>query len=127
MSDPLARYIEAATGLTKVTRETAEKVVRGLVEQGQTAARDPQELVEQLVERSQANRQALVGIVRSETKRAVKRMGLATQADVERLQRQVGDLRRNLRQTEAEAGAGGDAGDSGSEDESESGTGEDGS
>lgn len=123
MSEPLARYIEAATGLTKMTRETAEKVVRGLVEQGQTAARDPQELVEQLVERSQANRQALVGIVRSETKRAVKRMGLATQADVERLQRQVGDLRRKLR--EAEAGDG--AGDSASDDDTEGGTGEDGS
>lgn len=105
MSDPLARYIEAATGLTKMTRDTAEKVVRSLVEQGQTAASDPQQLVEQLVERSQANRQALIGIVRSETKRAVKRMGLATQADLERLQRQVGDLRREVRGAETGGGA----------------------
>lgn len=126
MSDPLARYIEAATGLTKTTRDTAEKVVRSLVEQGQTAASDPQQLVEQLVERSQANRQALIGIVRSETKRAVKRMGLATQADLERLQRQVGDLRRELR--EAEGGGGTHEGSAaGSDGDTATGTEEDGS
>lgn len=99
----MARYVEMAAGLTRATREAAEKVVRGLVEQGQTAVRDPQELVEQLVERSQENRQALAGIIRSETRRAVKRMGFATQRDLERVQRQMTDLRKRLRDAEREA------------------------
>lgn len=120
MSDPLARYVEMAAGLTRATRDTAEKVVRGLVEQGQTAVRDPQELVEQLVERSQENRQALVGIVRSETRRAVKRMGFATQRDLERVQRQLTDLRKRLREAEGEARRAA-AGGSGSDEEGDGG------
>lgn len=102
MSDAFNRYLEAASGISKVTKQTAEGLVKSLVEQGQLAARNPQELVENLVERSHENREALLTMVRSETKRAVKRMGLATQNDVERLQRQVGDLRRRLREAEAE-------------------------
>lgn len=102
MSDAFNRYLEAASGISKVTKQTAEGIVKSLVEQGQLAARNPQELVENLVERSHENREALLTMVRSETKRAVKRMGLATQNDVERLQRQVGDLRRRLREAEAE-------------------------
>ncbi len=100
MSDAFSRYVEAATGLTKVTKATAEGIVRNLVEQGQLAASNPQELVEGLLERSQENRETLANIVRSETERAVRRMGLATRNDVERLQRQVGDLRRKLREAE---------------------------
>jgi polyhydroxyalkanoate synthesis regulator phasin len=102
-SDPVGRYVDMAAGLTRATRDTAEKVVRGLVEQSQTAVRDPQELVEQLLERSQENRQALLSIVRSESRRAVKRMGFATQTDLERVQRQVADLRRKLREAERAA------------------------
>lgn len=103
MSDALNKYIEAATGITKVTKDTAEKIVKNLVEQGQAATRNPQEAVETLMERSQENRQAMVALVRGETKRVIQRMGLATQDEVERLQRQVADLRKRLREAEQDA------------------------
>jgi polyhydroxyalkanoate synthesis regulator phasin len=107
VNDALNRYIEAAAGFTQVTKDTAEKIVRNLVRQGETATRNPQEMVEQLVERSQENREAMTALVRSETKRMVKRMGLATQTDVDRLQRQVADLRRKLAKAQESADAAG--------------------
>lgn len=110
MNDALNRYVQAATGFTQVTKDTAEKIVKNLIKQGETATKNPQELVEQLVERSQENREAMTALVRSETKRMVKRMGFATQTDVERLQRQVADLRRKLSAAEEQAAGGGEQG-----------------
>lgn len=99
-SDPLSRYLEAAMGLTDLTRKRAEQVVRGLLKQGE-AADNPRELVENLLERSQENRDTLVALVRGETRRAMKAMGLATTNDVERLEQQLRALRRQLAESEA--------------------------
>lgn len=101
-NDPLSRYLEAAMGLTDLTRKRAEKVVRGLIEQGE-AADNPRELVENLLERSQENREILVALVRGETRRVMKAMGLATSNDVERLEQQVKALRRQLAETDERA------------------------
>ncbi|MGH3441786.1 MAG: hypothetical protein ACRDUY_07030 [Nitriliruptorales bacterium] len=101
MIDPLRRYVEAATGLTQVTKSAAERIVKNLVQQGAAAGNNPQELVEHLLERSRENREALMTTVRSETRRLVKSMGVASQDDVERLEDEVRELRRKLRESEA--------------------------
>ncbi len=89
MNEALTRYVEAATGITQITRNRAERLVKTLIEQGELAARNPQELVANLLERSQDNREALVALVRSETRRAVRAMGLATREEMERLERRL--------------------------------------
>lgn len=101
--DPLSRYLEAAMGLTDLTRRRAEKLVRSVLEQGE-AAGNPKELVEDLLERSNENRGALVTLIRGETRRAMKAMGLATTNDVERLEQQLKALRRQLADAQEDAG-----------------------
>ena len=102
--DPLSRYFEAAMGLTDLTRQRAEKLVRNVMAQGE-AAGNPRELVENLLERSTENREALATLVRGETKRAMKAMGLATQNDVERLEQQLRAVRRQLAEASEERAA----------------------
>lgn len=102
--DPLSRYFEAAMGLTELTRKRAEKLVRNVMAQGE-AAGNPRELVENLLERSTENREALTTLVRGETKRAMKAMGLATQNDVERLEQQLRAVRRQLAEADEERAA----------------------
>ena len=101
MADALRKYMEAAAGFTNVTRASAEKLVKNLVKQGGAAAENAQELVGHLVERSSENREALTSIVRSETEKVVKRMGFATQAEVQRLERQVARLRDQAAKAES--------------------------
>lgn len=101
--DPLSRYFEAAMGLTDLTRKRAERLVRNLVEQGQEAG-NPRELVENLLARSNENRGTLAALIRGETERAMKAMGLATSNDVERLEQQVRALRRQLADAQEQAG-----------------------
>ena len=102
-SDALSRYIEAAAGVTQVTKARAEQIVKQLTKQTQAISGPASGLVEDLLERSRENREALSALVRTETDRAIKAMGLATRGDVDRLQRQVADLKRRLSESDTAA------------------------
>lgn len=90
------RYLDAASGLTSLTAAKAEQVIKQLVRSGEAAGDQASELVDDLLERSRANRASLTSFVRAEVERAVKAAGVASAADLERLQKQVADLRREL-------------------------------
>lgn len=89
MRDPFSRYVETAT---QVTRQTAERIVRSLWKQGEGTGEKG--LVDDLLERSQGNREAIAELVRAETKRVISAMGLATRDDVERLEQEIAELRQ---------------------------------
>jgi polyhydroxyalkanoate synthesis regulator phasin len=99
----LQRYLDAASGLTNLTTSKAEQVVKGLVRTGETAGDQAGDLVRDLLERQQRNREAVASLVKSETSRAVRALGLATGTEVQRLQKQVADLKRELTRVEREA------------------------
>jgi polyhydroxyalkanoate synthesis regulator phasin len=100
----LQRYLEAASGITNLTTAKAEQVVKGLVRSGEAAGDQAETLVRDLVDRQQRNRDAVVALVKAETTRAVRAMGLATGTEVERLQKQVADLKRELTRVERDTG-----------------------
>lgn len=102
MNKAWQKYLDMASGLTNVTRKRAEQVVRSLVKQGEIAADRTEKAVDELLSRSESNRKAVASIVRSETERAVGRLGLARQKDVEKLERKIDKLER-------QSGAGGSA------------------
>lgn len=106
MKEPLSRYVETAT---QVTRDTAEKIVQSFRRQGEAATENAQGLVDDLRERSQENREAIAGLVRMETKRVINAMGLATREDVERLEQEIAELRRSVIQEGADVGRRGSA------------------
>jgi polyhydroxyalkanoate synthesis regulator phasin len=105
MNKALQRYLDAASGITNLTTNKAEQVVKGLVRSGEAAGDQAEHMVKDLLDRQQRNRDAIVALVKSETTRAVRAMGLATGTEVERLQKQVADLKRELTRVEREAAA----------------------
>lgn len=86
------RYLEIASGLTNVTRKKAETAVKGLVKRGEIAAERTEKAVDDLLTRSEQNRKVLSDLVSQETERNVKRLGLATKKDLDRLERKVDRL-----------------------------------
>lgn len=94
MNKAWQKYLDMASGLTNVTRKRAEQVVRSLVKQGEIATDRTEKAVDELLSRSESNRKAVASIVRSETERAVSRLGLARQKDVEKLERKIDKLER---------------------------------
>jgi polyhydroxyalkanoate synthesis regulator phasin len=105
MNKALQRYVEAASGLTNLTTHKAEQIAKQLVKSGEAATDNVGDIVEELLERQKKNREAMAALVKSETTRAVRAMGLATNTEVERLQKQVADLKRELSRVERERGS----------------------
>ena len=112
MNSSLQRYLDAVTGVTELTRSRAEQVVKQLVKSGEAAGDQVGDLVDDLLDRQRKNREAVAELVRNETVRAVHGMGLATTKEVDRLQKQVADLKRELGRVERDAASG--AGSTGS-------------
>lgn len=104
MNPALQRYVDAASGLTNLTTAKAEQVAKQLVRSGEAAQDQVGEIVDDLLERQKKNREAVVSLVRSETDRAVRAMGLATTREVEGLQREVASLKRELNRVEGQVG-----------------------
>ena len=102
MNKAVQRYLDAASGLGNLTTAKAEQVVKQMVNAGEAAGDQAQDLVKELLERQQRNREAVSALVKAETTRAVRAMGLATGTEVERLQKQVADLKRELSRVERE-------------------------
>jgi polyhydroxyalkanoate synthesis regulator phasin len=98
----MQRYVEAASGLTNLTTAKAEQIAKQLVKSGEAYTDQVGDIVDDLLERQKKNREAMAALVKSETTRAVRAMGLATSTEVERLQKQVADLKRELSRVERE-------------------------
>lgn len=105
MNSSVQRYLEAASGLTNLTAAKAEQVVKQMVKSGEAAGDQVGDLVDDLLERQRKNRETVTALVQSETKRAVRAMGLATTTEMERLQKQVADLKRELARVQREEAA----------------------
>jgi len=94
----IQRYLEAVSGVTALTRSSAERVVRQLVRQGEVASDQVGDTVQDLLDRSRRNREELGMLVTAEVQRVVRSMGLATSDEVLALRKQVADLKRELAQ-----------------------------
>lgn len=96
MNSALQKYVEAASGLTQLTKANAERITKQLVKQGEVASSQVSDFASDLLEKSRKNRETLTTMINAEIQRAIKSMGLATQDEVVRLQKQVADLKRQL-------------------------------
>ncbi len=96
MNPAIQKYLEAASSFTTMTTAKAEKIAKQMVKSGEAAGDQVGELVDDLLERQKKNQEAVTSLVKSETTRAVKAMGVASSDEVERLQKQVADLKREV-------------------------------
>ncbi len=106
MLDDVRSYLQMASGLTEATTAKARDVVSGLLAHGimlgAKAMPDPQvvgqvqDLAEDLVTTSKANREALTGLIRTEVDKAVARMGFVREDELAALRRHVQRLESEL-------------------------------
>ena len=94
-------YLELAIGATDATRKKATKAVRRLVGKGAVSAEQLQNMAEDLVKTSAANRDAMTKLVRYELDRALGAVGLATAEEVAGLTARVRELEAQLKAAKA--------------------------
>ena len=91
--DFFTRYLEIGASLLGMTRERAEAIVRDLVASGEMAKSQATKAADRLVDRGKAASEELSELVRREIRQQVSALGLATQADVARLEAQIEELK----------------------------------
>ena len=95
---PSAReqYLQALASLSDLTRTQAERVASLLAKQGEVQTAQVNRVAEDLMHRTQKNREILTRLVQREVKRQLGVLGMASRDEVARLQQRVRALEQEL-------------------------------
>ncbi len=104
-SDVLKRYLDEGMKFTQMTQARAESIVNRLVRTGELQADEAQSAVQELVDRSRKNTERLLASIRKEVAGQVHGLGLATKADISRLEKRIDAIARAGRATAPKAAA----------------------
>ena len=88
-NDLLKRYLDAGMAFTQMTRERAEAIIKDFVKAGEIPRKRANESIEELVERSRKNTEALVTLIQDQIKDQLGALGIATKDDIARLERKI--------------------------------------
>jgi 4-nitrophenyl phosphatase len=91
-NDVLKRYLDAGLAFTAVTQARAEALVKDLVKAGEVQADQAREAVTDLLERSRKNSEKLLETVRDEVKTQITNLGLASKADLDKMEARLATL-----------------------------------
>jgi polyhydroxyalkanoate synthesis regulator phasin len=83
------QYLQAMASFTEMTRTRAEQLASRLARQGELQSGQVGRFAEDLVRRTQRNRETMSRLIQREVKRQLSVMGIATRDEVARLQQRV--------------------------------------
>jgi polyhydroxyalkanoate synthesis regulator phasin len=90
------QYLQAMASLTEITRSNAERLASRLAKQGELQTGQVGRFAEDLVRRTQRNREILSRLVQREVKRQLSVLGIATRDEVSRLHQRVRALEQEV-------------------------------
>jgi polyhydroxyalkanoate synthesis regulator phasin len=88
-SDLFKRYLDAGIAFTEMTRERAQAIVKEWVNAGEVPMQRADDFIEDIVERSRQNTAAIVSLVQAQVQDQLGALGLATKADIARLEAKI--------------------------------------
>ena len=89
MASGREQYLQALASLSDLTRAQAERVAALLAKQGEVQSAQVGRVAEDLMRRTQKNREIMTRLVQREVKRQLGVLGMATRDEVARLQQRV--------------------------------------
>jgi polyhydroxyalkanoate synthesis regulator phasin len=92
-SNVLKRYLDAGMAFTAITQAKAEAIVKDLVKTGEVQAEQAQAVAADLLDRSRRNTEALVEQVSKQIAASAENLGLATLADLARVEKLIAKVR----------------------------------
>ncbi|MCB1039600.1 MAG: hypothetical protein KDA94_08745 [Acidimicrobiales bacterium] len=90
---PFKKYLDAGMAFTALTQSKAEALVKDLVKTGEVQTEQAQAVVADLLERSRKNTEALIDQIRTEIAASAENLGLATIADITRLEKLIAAIK----------------------------------
>jgi polyhydroxyalkanoate synthesis regulator phasin len=99
------QYLQALASLSDLTRTQAERVAALLAKQGEVQSAQVGRVAEDLMRRTQKNRETMSRLVQREVKRQLGVLGMATRDEVARLQQRVRALEQEVERASKAAAA----------------------
>jgi polyhydroxyalkanoate synthesis regulator phasin len=99
------QYLQALASLSDLTRAQAERVAGLLAKQGEVQSAQVGRVAEDLMRRTQKNREILSRLVQREVKRQLGVLGMATRDEVARLQQRVRALEQAVERSSTTTGS----------------------
>ena len=96
MASGREQYLQALASLSDLTRGQADRVAALLAKQGEVQSAQVGRVAEDLMRRTQKNREIMTRLVQREVKRQLGVLGMATRDEVARLQQRVRALEQEL-------------------------------
>jgi polyhydroxyalkanoate synthesis regulator phasin len=96
MASGREQYLQALASLSDLTRAQAERVAGLLAKQGEVQSAQVSRVAEDLMRRTQKNREIMTRLVQREVKRQLGMLGMATRDEVARLHQRVHALEQEL-------------------------------
>jgi polyhydroxyalkanoate synthesis regulator phasin len=90
------QYLQALASLSDMTRSQAERVAALLAKQGEVQSAQVGRVAEDLMRRTQKNREIMSRLVQREVKRQLGVLGMATRDEVARLQQRIRALEQEV-------------------------------
>jgi polyhydroxyalkanoate synthesis regulator phasin len=90
------QYLQALASLSDMTRSQAERVAALLAKQGEVQTAQVGRVAEDLMRRTQKNREIMSRLVQREVKRQLGVLGMATRDEVARLQQRIRALEQEV-------------------------------
>lgn len=87
--DLFKRYLDAGMAFTEMTRGRAESIVKDLVAAGEVPRKRAEEYIDELVNRSRQNTEAVVALVQAQVRDQLGLLGIATKDDIARLEAKI--------------------------------------
>jgi polyhydroxyalkanoate synthesis regulator phasin len=100
------QYLQALASLSDLTRAQADRVAGLLAKQGEVQSAQVGRVAEDLMRRTQKNREIMTRLVQREVKRQLGVLGMATRDEVARLQQRVRALEQELERASRAAASG---------------------
>ena len=105
MANGREQYLQALASLSDLTRTQAERVAALLAKQGEVQSAQVGRVAEDLMRRTQKNRETMSRLVQREVKRQLGVLGMATRDEVARLQQRVRALEQEVERASKAAAA----------------------
>lgn len=102
LSESFKRWLLAGVGLAVLTKEKMEEAVHELIRQGEVSKEEGKELLDNLMEKAEAERKELSNRVNEEVQKVLKGVGLVRTEDVDQLKEQIQELEKRLGRLEGE-------------------------
>ena len=105
MASGREQYLQALASLSDLTRTQAERVAALLAKQGEVQSAQVGRVAEDLMRRTQKNREIMSRLVQREVKRQLGVLGMASRDEVARLQQRVRALEQEVERANKAAAA----------------------